>query len=78
MNVGMLWLDDDKRTTIEDKVQRAADYYQHKFGQEPDTCMVNTNMLKGELNVGAIHVFPARNVLLHHFWIGIDVGKRSS
>jgi hypothetical protein len=78
MNVGMLWLDDDKRTTIEEKISRAAAYYQHKFGQAPDTCLVNTGVLKEELDVGAIHVSPARNVLPHHFWIGIDQSKPSS
>jgi len=72
MNVGMLWLDDDGRTTIEEKIKRAADYYQHKFGQAPNTCHVNTKMLKDELEVGAIHVVPARNILPHHFWIGVD------
>ena len=78
MNVGMLWLDDDARTTIEEKIKRAADYYQHKFGQAPDTCLVHTGMLKDELEVGAIHVLPARNVLPHHFWIGIDTSSRTS
>ena len=78
MNVGMLWLDDDKRTTIEEKISRAAEYYQHKFGQAPNTCLVNTGVLKEELVVGAIHVSSARNVLPHHFWIGIDQSNPST
>lgn len=78
MNVGMLWLDDDKRTTFEEKIGQAADYYQEKFGRAPDTCLVNVGMLKAELHVGSIQVFPVRNVLPNHFWIGNDPAKRSS
>jgi hypothetical protein len=72
VNVGMLWLDDDKRTTIEEKVKRAADFYLHKFGRAPDTCLVNKRILKEELHVGSIQVSPARNVLPNHLWIGND------
>lgn len=70
MNVGMLWLDDDKRTTFEEKIIQAARYYRQKFGREPDTCFVNSGMLTGERRVGTIRVHPVRNVLPHHFWIG--------
>ena len=72
MNVGMLWHDDDKRSSFEEKIKRAADYYQHKFGTAPNTCLVNVKALQEELDIGSIHVSPARNVLPHHFWIGVD------
>ena len=72
MNVGMLWLDDDKKTTVEEKIQQAAEYYQQKFGRKPDTCLVNRAMVGEELRVGSIHVYPARYVLPNHFWIGIE------
>jgi hypothetical protein len=78
MNVGMLWLDDDKRTTFEEKIGQAADFYQEKFGVAPDMCLVNVGMLKAELQVGSIHVCPVRNVLPNHFWIGNDQAKRPS
>lgn len=78
MNVGMLWLDDDKRTTFEEKIVQAADYYQQKFGRAPDTCLVNIGMLKGEQRVGSILVYPVRTVLPNHFWIGNEAAKRSS
>jgi hypothetical protein len=78
MNVGMLWLDDDKQTTFEEKVDQAADYYREKFGRAPDTCLVNIGMLEAELRIGSIVVCPVRHVLPHHFWIGIDSAKHSS
>jgi hypothetical protein len=70
MNVGMLWLDDDRRTTFEEKISQAADYYLRKFGRKPDTCLVNTGMIEEEQHIGSIQVFPVSNVLPNHFWIG--------
>ena len=75
MNVGMLWLDDDKKTSFEEKIRQAAEYYLQKFGRRPDTCIVNKSMLAEELSVGSIQVYPARNVLPNHFWMGIEQSK---
>ena len=72
MNVGMLWLDDDKQTTFEDKVLRAADYYREKYGRTPNLCLVNKTMLDDERQVGKIQVQPVKNVLPNHFWIGVS------
>lgn len=72
MNEGMLWLDDDKRLSLEEKVQRAADYYRDKYGRVPNFCLVNTAMLLGEeAQVGVIQVRPAGNVLPNYFWLGM-------
>lgn len=72
MNVGMLWLDDDKHTTLEEKIERAAEYYQNKYGQTPDFCLVNEAMLEEEKKMGRIQVRPVQNVLRNHFWVGIQ------
>lgn len=72
MNVGMLWLDDDKHTTLEEKIERAAEYYQNKYGQSPDFCLVNQSMLEEEKKLGQIQVRPVQNVLRNHFWVGIQ------
>ena len=74
MDVGMLWLDDDKRVPLDDKIRRAADYYKEKYGRSPNLCMVNSAMLDDERNVGKIRVLPMRNVLPNHFWVGIKSG----
>lgn len=73
MNVGMLWLDDDKKRPFDEKVSRAAEYYQIKYGAIPTLCLVNKSMLKEKKTVGKITVSPVRTVLKHHFWLGIDV-----
>jgi len=73
MNVGMLWLDDDKQRPLEDKVSRAADYYREKYGRLPDLCLVNPKMLVEEKKVGRVRVQPKNTVLLHHFWLGMNM-----
>ncbi|MCA9953469.1 MAG: hypothetical protein H6657_18900 [Ardenticatenaceae bacterium] len=72
MNVGMLWLDDDRSRSLEEKVSRAVEYYQEKYGRFPDTCLVNTTMLKDETKVGKVNVQPIANILPHHFWLGMN------
>ena len=70
MDVGMLWLDDDKNSSFEEKITRAADYYLEKYGVSPEICMVNTMNLEEEKVIGKIQVQPVGNVLPHHFWMG--------
>jgi hypothetical protein len=71
INTGMLWLDDDKRTPLEDKIGRAAEYYRDKYGASPNICYVNKKTLEEESQVGSIQVLPVRNVLPNHLWIGL-------
>jgi hypothetical protein len=72
MKVGMMWLDDDKRRSLEEKVQRAADYYREKYGRLPELCLVNSKMLGDERSVGNIKVVPMPTVLPYHFWLGMN------
>ena len=73
MNIGMLWLDADSHRTFEEKVKRAADYYSNKYGRKPELCLVNSRMGEVEKQVGTIQVQTAKNVLPHHFWLGMKV-----
>lgn len=73
MNVGMLWLDTDSKRSLEEKVQRAVEYYREKYGRSPDLCLVNTGAFaEEEIKVGAVKVQRTRRVLPHHFWVGIS------
>ena len=71
MNVGMLWLDDDAKRPLEEKVTRAVEYYEQKYGQLPELCLVNPAMLTQKREMGPIEIRPLRTVLLHHFWLGM-------
>jgi len=46
MNTGMMWYDADPKTTLSTKVERAAEYYERKYGRRPNTCLVNPRMLE--------------------------------
>lgn len=45
MNVGMLWFDNDPKTQLDDKIQRAASYYTEKYGNPPTVCFVHPSMI---------------------------------
>jgi len=73
MNVGMLWFDNDPKTALTVKVARAVDYYRHKYGREPNVCLIHPSMMEKE-NPGAekVTVRPYRPVLPGHLWIGVE------
>lgn len=73
MNVGMLWFDNDPKTDITVKINRAVDYYQHKYGQTPNLCFVHPSMVKASpTKSGNIEVRSSRSVLPNHFWLGLN------
>jgi len=86
MNAGMLWFDNDPKTALTAKIERAVDYYRHKYGRDPNLCLIHPSMLPpGEMEdekptigkpvlseVEGIMVRPYRPVLPGHLWIGIE------
>jgi hypothetical protein len=72
MNIGMLWYDDSP-TALKERVERAAAYYQEKYGRKPNLCLVHPSMLNGdEPRVNGIQVRRFASVRPGHFWIGVD------
>jgi hypothetical protein len=70
---GLLWFDDDPVRTVGDKVGRAVLRYQQKYGHKPDVCYVHpAHLSDNESNVAEVKVLPAKSVLPHHFWLGIE------
>lgn len=93
MEIGMLWFDNDKQTSIPSKVEKAARYYQKKYGVNPDLCYVHPKTVKGEdkknghlrqstgqesIKIGRILVLKNEKVLPDHFWIGKGADDLSS
>jgi hypothetical protein len=87
MNAGMLWFDNDPKTALTAKIERAADYYRHKYGRDPNLCLIHPSMLPADQNMenpaseggasgnpgtGKIMVRPYRPVLPGHLWIGVE------
>lgn len=85
MNIGMLWFDNDPKSALDAKIERAASYYRNKYGKLPTLCYVHPCMLptggpsNGTAEAGqagfrsaGLEVRPTRTVLPNHFWIGIN------
>ena len=76
MNVGMLWYDNDPHTALKEKVDRAADYYNKKYGRLPTLCLVHPGMLSApRAEAGKITIRSHRSILPGHLWIGEDDKK---
>jgi hypothetical protein len=41
----MLWFDNDPKSELHQKLERAADYYRTKYGKAPTVCFVHPSML---------------------------------
>lgn len=83
MNIGMLWFDNDPKSSIDTKVERAAVYYRNKYGHNPTLCYVHPSMLAilaEEANAAeskritptGVELRSNRSVLPNHFWIGMS------
>jgi len=71
MKFGMLWFDNNPKTALSEKVSEAIAYYFKKYGQQPNTCLVNPAMLpEGQLQIGEITVRTWRTITPGHLWIG--------
>lgn len=72
MTVGMLWFDNDPKTTLTQKIEKAMAYYRKKYGRAPELCLVNPSMLvdKQSPDIEGITVRSYRPVLPGHLWIG--------
>lgn len=75
---GMLWFDNDPKTDLPQKIDRAAQYYAKKYGQTPTLCFVNPKMLGEQKPQKAeIEVKASETILPFHFWIGTGQEKGS-
>lgn len=78
MHTGLLWFDNDPRTTLSVKIQKAMEYYRKKFGRIPDLCLVHPSMIgenQNQLELGKLVIRAYRSVMPGHFWIGTEDQK---
>lgn len=72
MNVGMLWYDNDVKSDLSARIDRAVAYYRDKYGNTPNLCFVHPSMLvEKSLNGIHIEVRTTQTVLPNHFWLGV-------
>lgn len=74
MKTGLLWVDDDKKRTLAEKVECAAAFYRQaeRYHGEPDACHVNPAMLNGERAVNGVVLVESVRVRPMCFWIGVS------
>jgi hypothetical protein len=76
MNIGMLWFDNDIKSDLPTKIQRASDYYRNKYGRTPNVCFVHPSMLPAPVNQAAgVELRTSRSVLPNHLWLGISAAQ---
>lgn len=72
---GLLWFDDHPDRPVADKIERAAQRYQQKYGHAPDVCYVHPG--EGEADPGgSVKVLHAKSILPHHFWLGVETKRK--
>ncbi len=73
MDFGMLWFDNDPKSDVLSKVQKAAVYYRNKYGETPNLCFVHPSMIpEAKTIAGDISVCCNKTMLPNHFWIGVQ------
>ncbi len=79
MYIGMLWFDNDHKSGLNNRVERAAEYYRRKYGKTPNMCYVHPSMLppagtdaEACFDANGVQVRPLSTVLPNHFWIGVS------
>jgi hypothetical protein len=68
---GMLWFDNDKKRTLAEKIGRAADYFNKKYGRVPNVCFVNKKVVEA-VDLPGITVRPSGIILPNHFLVGME------
>ena len=72
MDIGLLWYDDDKKTTLESKVSRAVEFYRSKYGVQPTECYIHPDMLhNGSPLIAGVRLRGSGAVIKNHFWLGV-------
>ena len=75
MHTGMLWFDNNPKTTFAQKITRAIDYYKKKYGRKPELCLVHPSMATADDLSSVDHLITVRAwrpVLPGHLWIGVE------
>jgi alkyl sulfatase BDS1-like metallo-beta-lactamase superfamily hydrolase len=86
MQTGLLWFDNDPNRDMVLKIEDAARRYREKFGVAPNICYVNQAASGGGelklslqgLQAASLRVVPVSNVLLHHFWVGVEEQREAA
>jgi hypothetical protein len=74
MTMGMMWLEQDSKKTLEQIVKEGVEYYQKKYKKTPKYCYVSSSY--SEQEVENIIIKPYISILSKNFWFTIDEIQR--
>jgi hypothetical protein len=74
MITSMMWFDADAKSSLMDKIVKAAEYYRKKYGRAAELVLVNPSALHDQKldEIEGLTVRPWRSVLPGHFLLGIE------
>lgn len=70
MKTGMLWC--DNTGTFGERVERAASYYQRKYGVRPTVVFANPKDAGSYREAAGLSVKSSRSVQKDHLWLGTE------
>lgn len=72
MKIGMLWFNNDPKSSLMDKIRGATEYYRQKYGATPNLCYVHPSQVGSWERIDGVDIRPSRSVLPNHFWVGVS------
>lgn len=69
MNAMMLWFDNTNSPLME-KVKRAAQYYEKKYGRKAALCYIHSSQFEPGTGVPGIRIEVSGKLLPNDFWLG--------
>ena len=71
MEIGELYLVEDKSMNLEQRVLWAAKRYQRKYGQSPTLCLLPPSLLHGQQGqLGNLRLEAKQSLLPNYLWMG--------
>jgi hypothetical protein len=73
MKLGILYFDNDPKSSLASKVEKAVTCFGNKYGITPDICYIHPNLLDRVTSINRkIKILPSRKISPNHLWIGIS------
>lgn len=76
LDIGMLWFDDDKKRTIDEKIDVAIEFYKNKYKQEPTVCYINDSDFSEKAGkrtlIMGLRIRHSKTIIRNHFWLGVE------
>ena len=65
---GMLWFDNDPKKDLQQKIEEAACFYEHKYGQEPN--FAELPLTASSVEVDGLTITRSKSMRPNYIWVG--------